>query len=113
MPTTSASIVVNFGEAKQKTLENVQISVRNTPSGLVANAIGNASINVQVIGVENIINSIDNSSISAYIDLTGYAAGNYKVPVYITGNTSNASMVKFIVESEIEVSLTNENKKNN
>ena len=50
MPTTSASIVVNFGEAKQKTLENVQISVRNTPSGLVANAIGNASINVQVIG---------------------------------------------------------------
>ena len=60
---------------------------------------------------ENIINSIDNSSISAYIDLTGYAAGNYKVPVYITGNTSNASMVKFIVESEVEVSLTNENKK--
>ena len=113
MPTTSASIVVNFVEAKQKTLENVQISVRNTPSGLVANAIGNASVNVQVIGVESIINSIDNSSISAYIDLTGYAAGTYKVPVYITGNTTNASMVKFIVETEIEVSLTNDSKKTN
>ena len=106
MPTTSASIVVNFGEAKQKTINNVQINVRNTPSGLTANAIGSASVNVQVIGVESVINSIDASNISAYIDLTGYAAGTHKVPVYITGNSINTAIAKFIVESEVEISLT-------
>lgn len=106
MPTTSASIVVEFGEAKQKTLENVQINVRNAPTGLTPNATSTASVKVQVIGVQSVIDKIDTSSISAYIDLTGYAEGTYKVPVYITGNTSITSMAKFIVESEVEISLT-------
>lgn len=106
MPTTSASIVVEFGEAKQKTLENVQINVRNAPTGLTPNATSTASVKVQVIGVQSVIDKIDTSSISAYIDLTGYAEGTYKVPVYIIGNTSITSMAKFIVESEVEISLT-------
>jgi len=106
MPITSATIVVEFGEAKQKTIEGIQISVKNTPSGLTANATSSASINVQVIGVEDVINSIDASSISAYIDLTGYTTGTYKVPVTVTSNTSNASMATFIVESEVEVQIT-------
>lgn len=107
MKETSANIVVNFGEAKQKTIEGVKINVRNIPNGLTANATMTSTVNVQVVGVQSVIDSIDASSINAYIDLTGYTAREepYSIDVRVEGTSSNASMATFIVENKIEVSL--------
>ena len=77
----SVSIVLNFGEAKQKTVTINGIRVTNVPNGLVANLVNvnDFSIDVQVIGVESVINGIDESSpgIYAYVDLTGYGVGTF------------------------------------
>ena len=74
---TNAKIVVNFGDEKQRTIENVQIGApKNLASGLTANAKGeeNQSVTVVVKGVQSVIDSISADDISAYVDLSGYNA---------------------------------------
>lgn len=105
MPNTSVDIHVSFGEAKQKTIENVRISViQPNKEGLVANATSSASVNVQVIGVQSVIDSIDASSIYAYIDLSDYTVGNYSVPVMVNGSNQ---MATYIVSSTVDISIVN------
>lgn len=103
MPTTSATIVINFGDAKQKTIDDVQIQTRNVPNGLKATATTSAKVSVQVIGVQSVIDAIDAGSFTAYIDLSGYTAGNHTVPVQIE---SNNGMANFIVTSSVDITLT-------
>ncbi len=104
----SATIVLNFGEAKQKTITIRGISYRNVPSGLVANleTPDDASINIQIIGVESVINAIDENSnaITAYVDLTSYSTGNYAVPVHVEGNDSR---LQYVVTKNINIVLSN------
>ena len=102
----SATIVLNFGEAKQKTITLDRIKTRNVPSGLVANlaSVNDQSIEVQVIGVEDVINSIDNNSnIEAYVDLTGLTAGTYSVAVKVEGTDSR---LQYIVTKNVNVVLS-------
>ena len=102
----SATIVLNFGEAKQKTITLDRIKTRNVPSGLVANlaSVSDQSIEVQVIGVEDVINSIDNNSnIEAYVDLTGLTAGTYSVAVKVEGTDSR---LQYIVTKNVNVVLS-------
>ena len=107
MPNTSVDIHVSFGEAKQKTIENVRISViQPNKEGLVANATSSASVNVQVIGVQSVIDSIDASSIYAYIDLSDYTVGNYSVPVMVSGSNQ---MATYIVSSTVDISIVSTN----
>lgn len=79
----SVSIVLNFGEAKQKTITIDGIRTANVPSGLSANLVSqdDAKVEVQVIGVESVINQIGENptGIYAYLDLTGYSTGTYSV----------------------------------
>jgi len=105
MSETSASIVVNFGEAKQKTIEISTIDPRNVPSGMAVNAKTkeDRKVEVQVIGVQSVIDSISQGDIKAYIDLTGFTAGEHTVPVQIEGNDSRA---QYIVSSSINIVLT-------
>lgn len=105
MTVTSATIVVNFGEAKQKTIENVKIDTHNVPSGFSVTAASEIDkyVNIQVIGVESVLNEIDASDITAYIDLTGYTSGNHTVTVYAEGNDPRA---QYLVSSTINIILT-------
>ena len=105
MSETSASIVVNFGEAKQKTVEVSTIDPRNVPSGMSVNAKTkeDRKVEVQVIGVQSVIDSISAGDIKAYIDLTGFTAGEHTVPVQIEANDSRA---QYIVSSSINIILT-------
>lgn len=101
----SVSLVLNFGEAKQRTITVSRINTRNTPTGLIANLVSeeDATIDIQVIGVESVINSIDESNIVAYVDLTGYSAGTYPVPVKVEGNDSR---LQYVVSKNINIVLS-------
>jgi len=104
-----ATINLNFGEAKQKSITIKGIKTRNVPSGLVANleSADDSNVEVQVVGVEEVINSIDpnSSGIEAYVDLTGYAAGTYSVSIEIKGNDSR---LQYIVTKKVNVVLSNQ-----
>ena len=104
MSASSVNIVASFGEAKQKTIDGLTITVENTPANLKATATSQATISVQVIGVQSVIDSITASDIKAYIDLTGYTIGNHTVPVQVKGNNP---MAQYIVSSSVNINITN------
>lgn len=106
----SISIVLNFGEAKQKTILLTGIRTSNVPSGLSANleSASDTSVEVQVIGVESVIAELgDNpTGIYAYVDLTNYSTGTYSVEVKVEGNDSR---LQYIVTKNVNVVLSKAN----
>ncbi len=103
----SVTVVLNFGEAKQRTITLNGIRTSNVPNGLSANLVSENDkfVEVQVIGVESVINSIDENSsdIYAYVDLTGMSTGQYSVQVKVVGNDSR---LQYIVTKSVYVVLT-------
>lgn len=103
----SVTVVLNFGEAKQKTITLNGIRTSNVPNGLSANLESESDqhVEVQVIGVESVLNSLDanSSDIYAYVDLTGMSTGKYSVPVKVVGNDSR---LQYIVTKDVSVILT-------
>ena len=105
MPVNTATIVANFGEAKQKTIDNIQVETRNVPTGMSANAKTDEDrkVSIQVIGVESVIDNISSDNIKAFIDLAGYTTGDHTVKVQVEGEDPKA---QYIVTSSINISLT-------
>ena len=103
----SISIVLNFGEAKQKTILLTGIRTSNVPSGLSANleSASDTSVEVQVIGVESVIAELgdDPAGIYAYVDLTNFSTGTYSVEVKVEGNDSR---LQYIVTKNVNVVLS-------
>ena len=101
----NASIMVTFGDEKQKELELSTISSKNLSSGYSANIIGTSSVPVIVKGVQSVIDNVDASDINAYIDLEGYTPGEYEVEVKIENNDPRLS---YVVSSKVKVRITKE-----
>ena len=101
----SVTLVLNFGEAKQRTITINKITTKNVPNGLVANSASDedGSVDVQVIGVESVINSINESDITAYVDLTGYNAGTWTIQVKVEGTDSR---LQYVVSKNINIILS-------
>ena len=90
---TNASITVTFGDERQKEIEISNVSSRNLASGYTA-------------GVQSVIDEIDASDINAYVDLTGYTAGEYdNVPIQIENDDPR---LNFVVSSQVSVSILDE-----
>lgn len=106
----SITIVLNFGEAKQKTIQLTGIRTSNVPSGLSANleSASDTMVEVQVIGVESVIADLSDSTtgIYAYVDLTNYSTGTYSVEVKVEGNDSR---LQYIVTKNVNVVLSRAN----
>ena len=103
---SNASITVTFGDERQKEVEISNVMSRNLASGYTANIVGTDSIVVSVRGVQSVIDSIDASDINAYVDLTGYTAGEYdNVPIQIENDDPRLS---FVVSSTVTVRISNE-----
>lgn len=103
---TNASITVTFGDEKQKEVEISNVLSRNLASGYTANIVGSESIVVIVRGVQSVIDEIDASDISAYVDLTGYTPGEYdNVPIQIENDDPRLS---FVVSSTVTVRISSD-----
>ncbi len=102
----SITVVLNFGEAKQKTITIEGIRTSNVPNGLTANLASAADmkVEVQVIGTESVLNSIDdNSNIYAYVDLTALSPGTYAVPVKVEGDDSR---LQYVVTKNVSIVIS-------
>lgn len=106
----NVTVVLNFAEAKQKTITITGINPKNVPNGLVANLSSDKEkiVEVQVIGVESVIDALgDNpTDITAYVDLTGYNVGTYSVNVQVEGSDSR---LQYIVTQNVNVVISKEN----
>ena len=105
---SSCTIVLNFGEAKQKTINITGIKKINLSNGLVANLAseGDQDISVQVIGVQSVIDKIDASDIIAYVDLTGYTVGETSAVVQVEGAEGTDSRVTYVVSKSVNLVIS-------
>jgi len=85
---TTATIVVEFGEEAQRTIDNIMIEIRNLSPSFVAQAPRGTitTVSVQVKGVASIIEALDPKTIRAFIDLSNHSAGTYEVRVEVEGD---------------------------
>jgi YbbR domain-containing protein len=106
MSETKTNVEVVVGTEANKTISGVQVRTTNLASGYVANAATTEDqyIDVIVKGVESVINGIEASDITAYVDLSGLKTGTHTVPVKVSVNDSliNAQTAK----TEITVKIT-------
>lgn len=106
MSETSATIAVSFGDEKQKTITGVSLgSTKGLATGYAANAksIKDQTVDVQVKGVESVIDGISADNIQTYIDLSGYTVGEHEIPVYIENSDPR---VQYLVTSNIHIIIT-------
>lgn len=88
MSVNTINIKVTLESQSTKEIGDIRIKSENLANGLVVNAASQDDIMIPVIvkGVESVINSIDPSSITASIDLSGLGEGEHEVKVTVTGN---------------------------
>ena len=107
MSETSASIVVNFGDEKQRLIERVPLSLtKNLDSGLAANVktFSDRTVDIQIKGVQSVIDNIKPENITTYIDLSGYTVGEHEVNVYVENTDPR---VQYVVTKPIKVIISN------
>ncbi len=107
MSETSATIVVNFGDEKQRLIEKVPLSLtKGLESGLAANVktFADRSVDIQVKGVQSVIDNIKAENITTYVDLSGYTVGEHEVNVYVE---SNDPRVSYVVTKPIKIIISN------
>lgn len=104
MSDDAVEITATFGEEQQRTIDiSSNIKQTNLASGLSANIIGGQEITVQVKGVASVIEGIDDSQINAYIDLSGFGAGDHEVEVKIENNNP---LVTYVVSSTVRIRIS-------
>jgi YbbR domain-containing protein len=83
-----ANVKVTVGDETSKEFNNIPIQYENLGSKYAVTAKGNADVAVTVIvkGVSSVLESIDPSTIRAYVDLKDYGIGEHEVEVIVDRN---------------------------
>ena len=81
-------VKVKVDNSITKEFTGVKVSAENVPDGYKAQALTkeDSEITVVVSGSAEIINSLDTSSIKAYVDLENYGVGEHEVKVNVQGS---------------------------
>ena len=82
------TVTLHVDNSVSKEFNDISIATENLDSKYKVQALSEADSKVTVIvkGSESVLNSIDASSISAYIDLDGYGVGEHSVDVKVKGD---------------------------
>lgn len=84
--TITVEVVVDHSTSKE--LPDISIATENLDNKYKVQALSETDSKVIVIvrGSQDVVNSVDASSITAYIDLKGYGVGEHEVPVKVEGS---------------------------
>lgn len=82
------TVKVHIDNSASKEFDNISVGAENLASNLKVQALSDEyrAVTVVVQGSEGVINSIQASDITAYIDLKNYTVGEHEVEVKVTGN---------------------------
>jgi YbbR domain-containing protein len=102
---TNATVNVTLGDEITKEIENVPIDFKNLAPGLSVLGLSAKDTYVTVIvkGTKSVLDTLDASDISAYIDLEGYGVGNHEVDVSVTGNDLRVSYAPKVKKVNIQI----------
>ncbi len=104
MSDNSMNVVLKFGVASTRTI-SLNINKYNGLSDkLNLDSLSDHSVEVQLLGTEDIINIIDVNNMVAYIDLSNLKAGTHEVEVRIDGLDER---IQYVVTKRISAVLSN------
>lgn len=88
MSETSINVSVALGDESTKEIKDIYLEYENLSDGLMVQTIGKDSnkVTVSVKGVEDILSSLDPTTIKAYVDLKNLGVGEHEIPVKVTGS---------------------------
>ncbi len=92
LSTSNITVKVSLGDVANKDFNNINIESRNLADGYSVQGVDEKSTKVAVTvkGVQSVIKTIKEEDITAYIDLSGYTAGEYVVKVNVEGSDVRA-----------------------
>ena len=92
--------------ATKSNIQSVNITGINTPEGMVAQPIDEANgvIEVEVKGAQSVIDSVQSSDITAYVDLKGLSEGLHELNVEVKGSNPLATYVA--KKTKVTINLT-------
>lgn len=104
-----ANVKVTVGDEATKEFDNILVQYENLESNYTINAKTASDSNITVIvrGVSSVLDSIDASTIRAYVNLEGYGVGEHSVDVIVDRSDLRLTYVPKIKK----VTLTIKNKK--
>lgn len=106
MSVKSVVAKVTLADAKEKTIDNINIAIRNLDSKYTAKAASkNDSLATIIVkGSSNNLKDITSENITAYVDLKNKGKGTHKVDVQVTGEdlkltyTPKTTTVTIVIE---------------
>lgn len=87
MSDTTTTVSLSVGRESTRELDGVSVQVKGLGNNYVANTVNKDDTTCTVIlkGVNEIIESIQSDSVTAFVDLSGYGPGTYDVPIEVEG----------------------------
>lgn len=106
MSEATTTVDVKVGKEETREISDVSVDVKNISSNYVANAVNKDDTTCTVIvkGVADVINKLDASSITAFVDLSGYTPGTYDVPVEVEGQDLTVTYTAKVKTISIKIS---------
>ena len=100
------TVKVEVGEIVSKDFENVPINAENIPDGCTVQVIGeqNRTSTIIVNGSKEAVDSIEPSTIYAYVDLKGASVGEQTVEVKATGDNKTVTYTPRVKEIKVKIS---------
>ncbi len=88
MSINNITVKITLDSVADKDINNVVIESRNLSSDYRVSALSSedSSVDVNIKGVQSVIDTITSDNITAYIDLNGYTEGEYEVDVNVEGS---------------------------
>lgn len=102
--TLTVNVVVDSSISKE--IPDISIATENLDSKYKVQALSEADSKVTVVvkGSQDIVNSVDASSITAYIDLKGYGVGEHEVEVKVKGEDLKLSYTSKTKKVKVRIS---------
>lgn len=98
-------VTVTLGEEMTKEIKDVMIETKNLDSNYKAAAIGASSIKTTVVvhGTKEVLDTIDESKISAIVDLADCKEGDSEVTIQVTGDDVKATYIPKTTKIKIRI----------
>lgn len=102
----TVTIKVDIEESTNKDFTDIAIETRNLANGYIVQGVTeeDTKVDVTVKGVKSVIDNLQATDINAYVDLTDYTEGTYKVNVEVTGSDSKAQYTSKVKQIEVKIS---------
>lgn len=106
MSENSTNIDVTVEDETTKEIKDIQIEYKNLSDNYVVQASSEQDmlVTVTVKGVKSVLDSIDPSSVKAYVDLNGYGIGTHDVDVTVQGSDLRATYVPKVKKVTVIIS---------